>query len=201
MRTLAAAARRLKPAFDRRGRPLPRLWLLGDPERLPDPRCAAARLPPGSAVIARGQAPAILVGLARIARQRRLTLLIAGDGRAAVRLHAGLHVPDRRPTRTLLPFLLARRTGRAGLLCVAAHGGRGLARAARLDADLVLLSPAFATTSHPGQQPLGPSRWAALARWARRPAVALGGVTAATAPRLARRDGAPAGLAAVGGLA
>ena len=44
---------------------IPRLWLLSDPRRLPDPLPAAARLPPGSAGLARGLAPAGLCGLAR----------------------------------------------------------------------------------------------------------------------------------------
>ncbi|WP_456305201.1 hypothetical protein, partial [Dankookia rubra] len=63
MRTLEAAARRLKPrpwvsGCGASGRRLPRLYLLGDPQRLPDPRAAAARLPAGAAVLARGLAPA-----------------------------------------------------------------------------------------------------------------------------------------------
>jgi len=172
MRDLNAAARRL-----RRRPGLPRLWLLSDSVRLPDPRAAAARLPRGSAVIARDLPPASLPGLKRL----RVRLLVAGDGRLALRHHAGLHVPDRRPTTGLLPFLRDRR-GR--LLTVAAHGRVGLARARRLRADAVLLSPVFATRSHPGAVPLGVLRWAALARRAGRPAVALGGIGPITAARL-----------------
>ena len=64
----------------------------------------------------------------------------------------------------------------------------------------MLLSPAFATASHPGAPGLGPLRWAALAR--RAPAgvavVALGGVGSGTAGRLPRRW--LGGFAAVAGL-
>lgn len=197
---LAAAARRL------RGPPgpssVPRLFLFSDPARLPDPRDAARRLPPGAAVVARGVAPAALADLAALARRRRLVLLVAGDGRAALRHGAGLHVPDRHGVPGLLPFLLSARRHRAAgarpLLTAAAHGRQGVARARRLRADAVVLSPVFPTASHPGAAALGPLRWAALARGAGRlPVVALGGLRAGNARRVPARA---AGLAAIGGL-
>lgn len=141
-------------------------------------------------------APDALRRLARIVRARGLVLLVAGDGRAALRLRAGLHLPDRRPAQGVAAFLRAGR--RRGLLTVAAHGPRGLSRARRLRADAVLLSPVFVTASHPGGAPLGVLRWAALVRGARVPVVALGGLDSQTARRLPRRT---AGLAAIGGLA
>ena len=192
MAAMLAAARRL------RGAPgVPRLLLLSDPRRLPDPRPVAAGLPRGAAVLARGLSPALLPALARLCRVRGLVLLVSGDGRAALASGAGLHVPDRAPTRGLLPVLLRRRgAGRGVALSCAAHGRAGLARARRLGADWVLLSPAFPTASHPGAPALGPLRWAGLARAARRPAVALGGITPASARRLPPR--AAAGLAAIG---
>ncbi len=199
MLRLEAQARRLKGMAG-----VPRLWLLSDARRLPDPRAAAARLPRGSAVLARDLAPALAPDLARLARRRGLRLLVAGDGRLALALGAGLHLAERRPARGLLAFLAARRQGgvaRGTLLSVAAHGVAGLARARRLRADAVLLSPAFATASHPGAPGLGPLRWAALAARASRgvAVVALGGVAPGTAARLPR--GRLAGLAAIGGLA
>ncbi|MBP0494305.1 thiamine phosphate synthase [Pararoseomonas indoligenes] len=182
----------------RNGRGIPALWLLSDARRLPDPRAAAARLPRGSAVLARDLAPGLLRPLSALARRRGLALVVAGDGRAALALRAGLHLPDRRPAKGLLPFLVARRgTGGGGLLSVAAHGRAGIARARRLRADLVILSPVFPTASHPGAPALGPLRWAALARRAGRPAVALGGVNALNSRRLPRLA---AGWGAIGGL-
>jgi thiamine-phosphate pyrophosphorylase len=206
MRTLEAQARGLKGQGVRGegpGRAVPRLWLVTDALRLPDPLPAAANLPPGSAVLARDLAPAVLRAVARLARRRRLVLLVAGDGRLALALGAGLHLPERRPTSGLLAFLAARRRYsllRGALLSVAAHGVAGLARARRLRADAVVLSPAFATASHPGAPGLGPLRWGALAvRASRRLAVvALGGIAAGTVARLPRRR--LAGLAAVAGL-
>lgn len=205
-RSLAAAARRLRPRLAKGGGgALPRLWLFGDPARLPDPRAAAARLPRGAAVVARGLAPEVLAGLARLARRRGLRLLLGGeDAATALGLGAGLHMPDRPPGSGLLPLLLARRGRRGGagpLLSVAAHGRAGLVRARRLGADAAILSPAFPTRSHPGAPSLGPLRWAALARAVRGgpPVVALGGVDGRGAARLPRA--VVAGFAAIGALA
>ncbi len=196
---LAAAVRPLRRTSGPRQSLLPRLFLLSDPVRLPDPRNAARDLPPGTAVVARGLAPAVLAELAALARGRRLALLVAGDGRTALRHCAGLHVPDRRPAAGLLPFLLARRrvAGWRLPLTAAAHGRQGIARARRLRADAVVLSPVFPTASHPGAAALGPLRWAALARRAGRPAVALGGVHGGNARRLPVWA---SGFAAIGGF-
>ena len=125
---------------------------------------AAARLPRGSGVLARGASAAVRARLADLARRRGMVLLVAGDGRAALAAGAGLHVPDRRRASGLLPFLLARRAGAPGaVLTIAAHGGA-----------------------------------ASAARRLGVPAVALGGVSAATMARVPRQA---AGFAAIDGLA
>jgi len=197
--TLWAAALRLKPRRVR-GAPWPRLWLVGDAQRMPDARGALPGLTPGrrrglAGVIARDQAAGVLAGLARACRARGVALLVSGDGRAALRYKAGLHLPDRRATLGLLPFLLARRAGAPwARLTVAVHGRLGVARMRAFRADAGLASPAFATVSHPQARPLGPHRWARLA--ARLGiALALGGIVPATARRLPRHC---AGLAAIG---
>jgi thiamine-phosphate pyrophosphorylase len=163
---------------------IPVTWLLSDPVRLPDPTPLLARLPKGAAVLLRHPTPEIARQVARLCWVFRLALLVSGDGRLALRLGAGLHVPDRAPTRGLLPFLLNRR---GAWLSVAVHGRLGVARARRIGADVVLISPVFPTASHPGAPALGPLRWAALARGAGRPAVALGGMSAAAMRRLPPR--------------
>jgi len=186
---------RLKPAWAPSRGALPRLWLFSDPLRLPDPRAAWATLPRGSGLVARGVSPALWPELAR---RRAGPLLLGAEPRAALRHHAGLHWPDRPATAALLPFLRARRAGAPwALLTVAAHGPAGLRRARRLRADLVFLSPIFATPSHPGAAALGPWRWAALARRAGRPVAALGGITAHTAARVPPQA---CGLAAITAL-
>ena len=203
VRTLEGWSRRLKPARTRGGCALPRLWLVSDPVRLPDPRRAAARLPRGAGVLARGAKPEVLAGLARLCRRRGLVLLVGGDGRAALRHRAGLHLPDRAAARGALPFLAARRGGACwAVLSVAVHGRAGAARGRRLRADLAFASPAFVTASHPGAPALGPLRWSALAAALGRPACALGGIAEATAGRLPwAGPGRAAALAAIGALA
>lgn len=188
-----------------RGKPVrrgARLWLVSDPLRLPDPCAAAARLPRGSGVLARGAAPAVLARLAALARRRGLILLVGGSPRAALRWRCGLHLPDRPPGPEVLAWLAARQAGAPwAVLSVAVHGRAALARARRLRADFGFVSPAFATASHPGAPALGPLRWSALARRLGRPALALGGISASTAGRLPWRGaGRAAGLAAIGGL-
>lgn len=138
-------------------------------------------------MLLRGAAPEVALRVARICRMRGLWLLVSGEGRLALRIGAGLHVPDRAPTRGLLPFL---RNRRGAWLSAAVHGRVGVARARRLRVDAVLASPVFPTQSHPGAPALGPLRWAALAKAAGgaagRPAVALGGMSARRFRRLPR---------------
>jgi len=68
---------------------------------------------------------------------------------------------------------------RRGLLRLAtAHNISELGQANRRRADAVLLSPVFATRSHPGGTVLGPARFRLLARHALCPVIALGGMDA-----------------------
>lgn len=197
--TLAELARRLNSRHPAGRRGLPPLLLVTDARRLPDPLPAAARLPPGAGVILRhyrhpGRA-ALARDLASLCRARGLWLLIAGDGRLAAEAGAdGLHLPE-----ALVGRAIAWRRRRPGwLITAAAHSRPALVRAARAGVDAALLSPVFATASHPGARPLGPLRFAALVRATRLPVYALGGVDAGTARRL--KESGAVGLAAVGGL-
>lgn len=178
---------------------VPTLVMMTDLQRYPDPVAAARRLPRGAAVILRdrGHPARLAVGLAlaAVARRRGLVLLVAGDADLAQHLRAqGLHLPEAEVHRA--PGL--RQRHRHWLLTGAAHGWRALNRAAAFGLDGVLLSPVFATASHPGGDFLGPLRFQALARGVRLPVLALGGVEAASVGRL---PAAAAGLAAIGGLA
>lgn len=71
-------------------------------------------------------------------------------------------------------------------------------RAAALGMDACVLGPVFATRSASGNAPLGLFRASQLARAARMPVIALGGVDADKARRLAGRGFA--GIAAVDAL-
>lgn len=69
---------------------------------------------------------------------------------------------------------------------VRVHNARELTRALIRRPRLVLLSPMFETSSHPGWRPLPRMRAAALARLCGRSAAALGGMNADRYARLAR---------------
>lgn len=194
---LVAWARAVKSRRARRGRGagLPVLWLFTDALRLADPLAAAACLPKGlCGVVLRHDGvsgrEALGRALARICRERRLALVVAGDARLAARLHAGVHLRGGRGVRAGI------RRGR--LVTSSAHTARELARARRAGAALVFLSPVFPTVSHPGAPALGPVRWAAMARRAGLPALALGGVDGRRARALPRDICAGAGVIGAG---
>jgi thiamine-phosphate pyrophosphorylase len=157
--------------------PLPRLWLMTD-ERMGEALWdALARLPQGSGVIFRHHATpgrrALFDRVRTIARARRLILLLAGSPRQAVAWRAdGAHGRS--------PHV---RTARPMLRTAPAHSARELAR---VRAHAVLLSPVFATRSHPGAKALGSVRFARLARLSEAPAIALGGMDARRFRHLAR---------------
>lgn len=192
---------KLKPADNRQ--PLPRLILVTDERRLPDPLPAIRRLPPGSAVLLRHHEwparAALARQLARICRIRRLLLLVANDWRLAAAVGAaGIHLAEgvARSGR-LGPCRLWRQRRRA-LLSVACHSPMALAVARNIGADCALLSPLFPSRSHPGQPSLGPLRFALWSRRAGLPVIALGGVNRRTWRRLPA--GAAQGWAAIDGL-
>jgi thiamine-phosphate pyrophosphorylase len=201
--SLAEAALRLKGARGAgRAATVPACILIAERARLPDPEPAIGRLPRGSAVILRDYGAldraAHAARLVRLCRSRRLRLLVAGDGRLAVAVGGhGLHLPERAACSGDRRWRLWRKPG--WLVTAAAHSPRAAALARRAGVDALLLSPVFATASHPGAVPLGPLRFAAWARAARLPVYALGGITALTTRRLA--GGGAAGIAAIGGFA
>ena len=71
-----------------------------------------------------------------------------------------------------------------GMRPATAHDLTEIGLANRMNADAVLLSPAFPTGSHPGAPALGPLRFRVLAAHARMPVIALGGMNGHTARRL-----------------
>ena len=192
--TLARVAAALNAAVEPRLAPL---ILMTDAERLSDPASAARALPRGSAVIVRhmhaGTRAELARSLANIARERGLKLLIANDPALADRVEAdGLHLSEARAReaahwRALRPHWL---------ITAAAHSARAIACVSR--ADAVLLSPVFATGSHPERAALGPLRARFIALGARIPVYALGGVNAHNSLRLS--GACFAGVAAISAL-
>ena len=151
-----------------RRQPLPRLWLMTDERQGDDLWKALDRLPKGSGVVFRhyglaaGDRRRLFERVRKVARSRRLLLLAAGGGLRGDGVHGGRH----------------------GAFSASAHGLRELKAAERKGAKLVFLSPAFPTRSHPGARALGPVRFGLIARQARVPVIALGGVDARKARRL-----------------
>ncbi|HEX7388929.1 MAG TPA: thiamine phosphate synthase [Acidiphilium sp.] len=191
---LIAAARAVKR---RRRLAFPTLWLFTDSKRLPDPLPAIAALPRGiSGVVFRHDGAAGRADLGRriaaLCRVRGIALVVAGtragDWRLAAALHAGVHLRGGAMPRTRY---------RGPIVTASAHGRADLIAAARAGVDLVFLSPAFVTASHPGAAPLGAVRWAGLARRSKIPVLALGGLDG----RKQRRLGVfCAGTGAIGAL-
>lgn len=154
---------------------LPRLWLLTDERQGEALWGAIARLPRGAGIVVRHyslgwrERVALFRRVAAIARKRGL--IVAFSGPCARRSGANaVYGVDAR--RSALPKLYP------------AHDRAEIVAAERAGAALILLSPAFATRSHPGARALGPVKFGMLARTARVPVIALGGMTARRARRL-----------------
>ncbi len=165
------------------------LWLFTDPLRLPDPLAAVAGLPRGAGVVLRGGDAALAGRVAALCRLRGLALVVAGDARLAAARGAGLHLRRGRRAGVLPP---------RGLLTSSAHDVAEIIRARRAGAEIIFISPAFATASHPGAAALGAVRWRRLARLAGGAAYALGGVTGGNIRSLGR---ACRGVGAISALA
>ena len=174
-----------------RAKTLPALWLITDARNDAVLDRALARLPRGSGLIYRHYH---LAGPQRLARFRALRRAARARGHVMILADSALTAREwgadgiYGSPRSLWPR-------RQGLLHLAtAHDMAELGLAARLGADAALLSPVFATRSHPGGAILGGVRFRLLARQSALPVIALGGMTASRAralrwPRWAAIDG------------
>lgn len=150
-------------------KPLPQIWLLSDARNDAVLERTLRCLPRGSGFIFRhyhlteSERHARFRQLARLARARGHMVVLAGNRAAARRWGADkAYGPD-------------------GHL-VPAHDLAEIGGATR--AEAVLLSPVFATRSHPGAPALGGVRFRLLAAQARVPVIALGGMNARRAARV-----------------
>lgn len=153
---------------------VPPLWLVSDARNDAAVERSLKRLPRGSGLVFRHyhlpphERRARFEVLARLARRFGHVVVLAGDAREARAWGAhGAYGTSQRLGR-----------GPAVLRLVTVHSLRELAQAQRRQADAVVLSPVFATASHPGGRVLGPVRWKLLAARALVPTIALGGMTA-----------------------
>ena len=153
-------------------RPLPHLWMMTD-ERQGDALLHAAENLPRHAGIVfrhyslkRAERRALLVRLVRIARRRRITMLVAG------------------PDALVHTWQIDGHHGTTHCISASVHSLREIRAAERRGVRMLFLSPVFATRSHPGARPLGPLRFAALVRQTQLPIVALGGMDVGRARRV-----------------
>jgi thiamine-phosphate pyrophosphorylase len=157
-----------------REKTLPKLWLISDARNDATLNAALARLPRGSGFIFRHyhldgrERYERFCQLRRIAHARAALVILADSALTAREWGAdGIYGSP----RSLTP----RRTGLFRL--ATAHNPREIALASRIGADAILLSPVFATRSHPGASSLGPVRFRLLACLADMPVIALGGMS------------------------
>jgi thiamine-phosphate pyrophosphorylase len=168
------------PCHRKNHRIIPKIWLMTD-ARIEDAvlLAAIARLPPGAGIVFRHQDQpraerrALFDRVRAMARRHRQIVLLAGDARQALAWKAdGSHGKARgAPARPMLHS-------------APAHGHREMRAAEAAGADIVFLSPLFPTRSHPGARALGRARFGLLLSQARRPVVALGGMSAKRAAAL-----------------
>lgn len=149
---------------------VPKIWLMTDP-RLDDCLLSAIqRLPMRSGVVFRhyhlalAERRQLFAKVRRICKRRGHMLVLAGDERQALHWHAdGFHGAF---------------TGAVLQHTMAVHNSHEIAKAKQLKADIVFLSPLYATQSHPGAPTLGIARFQMLAGRVRAAKVmALGGMT------------------------
>ncbi len=137
--------------------PRPRLWLMTD-ERMGDGLLRTiAALPKGSGVIFRHYSlpqkarAAMFHQIRAIAKRRRLVLIRGG--------RRGQHGRER------------------GCITAPVHSIPERIAAERAGAKLLFVSPVFETRTHPGARALGRVRFGLLIKGAKRPVIALGGMT------------------------
>ncbi|MBA3676102.1 MAG: thiamine phosphate synthase [Sphingosinicella sp.] len=158
---------------------LPRLWMMTD-ERLGDELFPALqRLPRGAGIVFRHYSldpkarRKLFLRVRKHARARGLQLMLAGSPQMAEAWGAdGSHGPAQAGSRRLPRS-------------ASVHNRAELRAAERGGADFIFVSPVFQTRSHPGADALGPVRFGLLAGRARSPVIALGGMNAVRARRLA----------------
>jgi 8-oxo-dGTP diphosphatase len=106
------------------------------------------------------------------ARHHGIPLLLHGDATLAMELGAaGVHLPGR-----VLAATTKRPVPQSLLLAASCHDASQLEKACRIGCDFAVLSPVAATTSHPGDAPLGWPAFEVLVDSASLPVYALGGM-------------------------
>lgn len=164
-----------------------------DQNRAPQPHLIADVLPRGAAVILRDYRhkarAALATQLKSICATRGIFLLVGADPALAEDIGAdGVHFPTWHEGPRNAP--------RGMIITASCHSAADLGDDQTAGVDAVLLSPAFATVSHPGAAALGGDGFRKLAAMSPRPVFALGGVNENNARQLSGAN--VAGIAAIG---
>jgi thiamine-phosphate pyrophosphorylase len=154
--------------------PLPKIWLFTDPKLGDQLLPAIQRLPFGSGVVFRHyhlddhDRHQLFRTIQHICKRRGHRILLASSPSKARQWRAdGVHGAER---------------GYALLRSAPVHNFREIAKAKRIGADIMFLSPVYTTSTHPAARPLGSARFTQLARCIYPvKIVALGGMSRAKA--------------------
>jgi thiamine-phosphate pyrophosphorylase len=157
----------------RQKRPLPKIWLITDERTQANLYPALEALPRGSGVIfrhfslAEEERRTLFEAVRFLARRRRLWLILVGPEKLARAWRAdgshGLH---------------------RGAVSAPVHNLREMIVAERGGAQLLFVSPVFATRTHPGAKGLGRIGFARVSQKAKLPVIALGGMNSKRAKTL-----------------
>ncbi|MDV7339861.1 thiamine phosphate synthase [Terasakiella sp. A23] len=166
----------------------PPLFLMTDAKRLPDPSDFIPLLPKGSAVIVRHfseqEKTNIIFKIKPVCRKHKIKILVSDSPSLALRHQLdGVHFPEK-TVRKIAGCGYLRRARPSLIFTAACHSARALNAAQKARLDAVLISPIFATQSHPGGKTLGPWTFQKLSRTKGLKTYGLGGINPKTAQRL-----------------
>jgi len=181
---LARVAARL---YEQRTQPckISPMVFMSDPKRAPDVLAIVRSLPKGATFIYRHFGSDARENIARELREITVThniqFLIGQDVKMAEKIGAdGVHLPE----RALEQGRMLRREHPNWLLTGAAHSIQAVAQCEQHGLDAALLSPIFASESKSAGKPIGASVLADIVSKVNIPIIALGGISAETAPKL-----------------
>lgn len=187
MQNLTEVARRLNH-LNAKGGNFPPFILMTDSKRLPDPSHIIPKLPAGSAVIVRHHTRMGKINLIHkikmICRKHKVKLLVSDDSQLAVSLHLdGVHLSEATLKKTAACGRFIKPKPRF-LVTSACHSLRALKWAEACKVDAVLISPVFATDSHPDTKTIGVWGFHNMTKRTLVKTYALGGLNKKTAQRL-----------------
>jgi thiamine-phosphate pyrophosphorylase len=169
---------------------LPDVWIISDRRNDIILEEALRKLPRGSGLVFRHyhldpkKRRARFDALTGIALARGHGVVLAGSAREAARWRADGAYCDPAKVGAASGGRISLRGQGPMTRLMTAHSMREIGKANRARALAILLSPVFPTRSHPGAKTLGPVRFRLLARHARVPVIALGGMNRSRARTL-----------------